>query len=284
MAAIDEQASRSLSNTAWRGVSVFWPEDDPLCGPGRYLLTSLSLAASLPSAASVVFAAALYTTTNGSWQQGTPVASASVTVAIMSTAQVCHIRIPTSTFAGVVALDYVRYLSFAHCGPLPLYLQYITVPLPSSFIADTLVSQAHLLSIFASSPVSWCDVAGGVSVPARGMGVPGASLMSSDGGASWVADATWPAVQLKGRKQACSPSPTPSPSRVTQIRTTSTALTPDVPTSTRAPSPKASSSMAVVQNVQVGLFAVPGSGATLVRDGCACVDQCLPRPAPHRSS
>jgi hypothetical protein len=38
-----------VSATTWRGMLLHWPEDDPACGPGRYSLTQLVLAASRSS-------------------------------------------------------------------------------------------------------------------------------------------------------------------------------------------------------------------------------------------
>jgi hypothetical protein len=43
---IDGTRVQSLSQGVWRAVSWLWPEADPRCGPGAYVLSSLTLALS----------------------------------------------------------------------------------------------------------------------------------------------------------------------------------------------------------------------------------------------
>lgn len=57
---INSNASAPLSATTWRGVSTFWPEVDPTCGPGRYTLPEIYLALSTPTGSLASLTVRLY--------------------------------------------------------------------------------------------------------------------------------------------------------------------------------------------------------------------------------
>lgn len=137
--------------------------------------------------------------------------------------------------------DSVGSLRRFHC-PARVVLQWVLLPLPATFIADTLVSRFHVLAFSASPAVLWYEAinADNSTVPVRGLGVPGAPLSSDENATTFKIDTTWPSIRLLGRRLACSPTPTPTqtPSQTASSSPSpSQAQTPSTtPTGTATPS------------------------------------------------
>ena len=202
--AISASATRVVNSTAARGIVIGFPEADPVCGPGRYDLLSLTLALSAPSAGSVTLTFEIFSFVWSTWAT----------------------RLTGTTTVGVELSTSPSFVT------LTLGVAGTSTPL----VADTLASPTHLLVWYASAPVLLHDIdlplyngAPDQNVPASGL--EGTGVYTPVLGARVDATETfgadpydvYPALRLVGRKTVCSPSPTP-----TQTTTPSTSQTPSV--------------------------------------------------------
>lgn len=205
--ALDATSSRQLSATTRRAVSFYLPETDARCGPGSYVLRSITLGLS-PDGVSAGDMAPL---------------AIELYVAASDTG------LPASS-ASQVILESV--------GPMSNGPSYFTIDLPSSWSINATFQRWYSIVVFVtSSSVHWIDPVDGVigHVPLRGFGLPHGSFQSTDSGASWQSNASYAAVGIHAQKTACSPtsslSTTPTPSSTpsvtaTQSQSRSSTLTP----------------------------------------------------------
>jgi hypothetical protein len=146
---------RPLNGTEWRGVVVYWREDDPRCGPGAYEIRNVYLPLRAPSRAAVTFEISLFEFDN-------------VTFTVGYRVNVAYISVPTlNTFSA-------RFANF---------------PLPPGFIADTISSRFHLISWAPTTPgitLEYYDVVDHRDgLPISGFADPVAPVVSNDDGASF---------------------------------------------------------------------------------------------------
>ena len=66
----DLNAAYEISPNVTRGVAMYWPEVDPYCGVGRYMLARYTILISVPASSATLFqlTAQIYSTQNGTWQ------------------------------------------------------------------------------------------------------------------------------------------------------------------------------------------------------------------------
>ena len=57
---INDQAARDVGADVWRGVALYWPEDDPTCGPANYTLSDLWLPLTVAASTLVNVSVQLY--------------------------------------------------------------------------------------------------------------------------------------------------------------------------------------------------------------------------------
>lgn len=197
-------AISAVGASATGGVVMHWPETDPVCGPGRYALSTLGLALLSPGGQSIVtFTLSLFLANETSLQPlGAPIATASVTQ-----------NVPTATAA------------------------YVLLALPSAFVVDTNVARAFLLAWRPSVELSWYateNFNGGV--PTAGFAEPVAAVSALSVGAPFVDLGDYPGVLVSARKVACSPTPSYTtaiaPSQEGTATATATSSTSTTPTLT----------------------------------------------------
>lgn len=198
-------SSQPASGVTWWGVALYWPETNPACGPGPYTLSDLYLSIGVPAPSG----GALSVSVN---------LSVSLFVADADTLLPLE-RTATALFVPVVSVSVP--------GP-----KNVRVPLstaPNGMAVNTTLSRFWVLAWHAWTPgVTWNAVDGPTDVPESGAAEAQALLESIDGGVSFLpSNMTYGGVWLQGRKTACSPTPSSSPS-VTQTSSSSGAATPSV--------------------------------------------------------
>lgn len=169
------QSFQLLSDQDWSGIVLFWPEIDPQCGPGRYDITSVFLPLTAPADGTYVTVVVL------------------VSIVDPATLQPTSILSTTST----------TYL--LHSDPSGSYK--IIGP---GAIVDTIVSQYTLITWHVSSGIAlWHDMiyptdVNGTSInptglPSNGFARPLASVTSTDGGVTFVQNATYGGIFVQVR-------------------------------------------------------------------------------------
>ena len=89
---IDPLAAQAVSPAAVRGVLIFWPETDPVCGPGTYRLASLSLSLASPDVSSTTLLVRLFAADPDTFQPTTLLASSVQYPALSATPQFMTVR------------------------------------------------------------------------------------------------------------------------------------------------------------------------------------------------
>ena len=180
---ISVSSFRSISSSVWRGVSLHWPESDPVCGPGKYALTSMRLPLSM----------------NASLDSGT----ASVVVTLYVAGTVTHLP------------DYPVRASF-FTPEIPATPGFVPLDFSPPWELDVVVQRDWVLAVSVDPQVNWHDTMDGVlgHTPATGFAQAVDALVSVDGsGSEWTVDPSYGGIILLGAKTACSPSPSQTQSR-----------------------------------------------------------------------
>jgi hypothetical protein len=168
---INDTSSRALSSGSWRAFSFYLPEDDPVCGPGIYRLSTLTLPLGL--------------------------ASGSVSLAVLLYPASSSMYAPLTSFIRSTVLSLSTVQNFP---------SYASLPLPANWLLNA--TQLRYFSIVlrtTSSSVGWFDAFDGTAehAPVPGFAQPVGAFMSADVGASWTPEASYAGLALMGRKLVC---------------------------------------------------------------------------------